>query len=207
MDSLCVGVRVCMFVVDGFVNNLEWFTLRPATTGLIDVLFFHTSTAERVCSLLSPSVKQRAKAIRCFQNVWLGHAGDCREVSVLHHVSHTKTFQSNRGTDGCCEWSRCNNIHVIQSVTEERRVILTVHVSCGGEASRRISVFRLKLFNQFLHFYFFEAFVWRYCHMQHVLSKTVWQGKLLKQYCLYILGFSCFHPWGLFFPRHPRPET
>lgn len=23
MDSLCVGVRVCMFVVDGFINNLE----------------------------------------------------------------------------------------------------------------------------------------------------------------------------------------
>lgn len=117
-----------------------------------------------------------------------------------HHVSLIKTFQSRRVADGCCEWSRCNNIHVIQNVIEERHVILTFLESCG-EASRWISVFQLKLFNPFLHFYFFEAFVWLYCYMQYVLSKTVvWQGKhLLKQYCLYILGFSYFHPWGLFF--------
>lgn len=197
--TLCAGVRVCMFVVDGFVNNLEWFTLRPVATGLTDVLFFRTSTAERICSLLSPSVKQRAKAIRCFQNVWLRHAGDCKEVSVLHHVSPIKTFQSRSGTDGCCEWSRCNNRHVMQN-EENRHVILTFHESGGGEANRRISVFQLKLCNSFLHFYFFEAVVWLYCHMQYILSKTVmWQGKrLLKQYCLYILGFFSLSTWGLF---------
>lgn len=175
--------------------------IHTASRELIDALFFHTSTAERICSVLSPSVKQRAKAIRCFQNMWLRLAADCREVSAPHHVSHIKTFQSRRGADGCCEWSRCNKIHVIQNVIENRLVILTFHESCGGDASRWIPVLQLKLFNPFLHFYFLKLlFDFTAIYSMFYQKTVVWQGKhLLKQYCLYILGFSCFHPWGLFF--------
>lgn len=118
MDSVCGGA--CVFIAEGFINNPEWFTLRPVATGLIDVLFLHTSTAERICWLLSPSVRRRAKAIRRFQNVWLRHAGDCREVSVLitsvtskHSRAGEEQTDAARGAGGITDmWCRMWRIDI-----------------------------------------------------------------------------------------------
>lgn len=49
------GACVCMFVGDGFIINLEQFTLPSAATGLFDILFFHTSTAERMLVVVAVS--------------------------------------------------------------------------------------------------------------------------------------------------------